>query len=397
LAPLPEKKVSIGSHIPALDGIRGIAILLVMLFHFVPSSGLTGVVGKTVSKLTRSGWAGVDLFFVLSGFLITGILWDTKRSPHFFRSFYLRRVLRIFPLYYAVLLVVFGGLVLLPSFRTPEVEEIVHQQGWLWTYCSNIPTAFCERYVFNEDQLRLGHFWSLAVEEHYYLLWPAVVFLFDRKSLMAICLGMILLALPCRLFLLQEGRPLAAWVLTPCRMDELAAGSFLALAARGPGGIRRLVPYAWLAGGMSGLVIVTIGLSSSVNGSGSGLGRYPVLACFFGALVLLGVAAGRRSVLGFTLNSRVLVFFGRYSYGLYVFHALLAPVFETFFPVPALSNMLHSTSLGILAYVVLAFCVSILAALVSWTILEKPFLQLKRYFEYTEPRSPGWAPPLGNG
>src|SRR6185503_15568764 len=132
-----------------------------------------------VTKITGYGVWGVDLFFVLSGFLITGILLETKGRPGYFRNFYIRRTLRIVPLYYAVLALLFF---VLPIGMFAQYDASLLQmhsvQGWLWSYLSNYrlgpETSFSIPYV--------SHFWSLAVEEHFYLLWPTVILLLSRRA-----------------------------------------------------------------------------------------------------------------------------------------------------------------------------------------------------------------------
>lgn len=156
---LPETR----EHIPRLDGVRGIAILLVLLHHFTDDrEKLTGI-ARRLFLVTDAGWVGVDLFFVLSGYLITRILLSTKESPRYFTTFYGRRALRIFPLYYAVLVAV---LLILPRLvpPTPELDAILGRQVFLWTYLSN-----WVRDTFNSDYAALKHFWSLSVEEQFYL------------------------------------------------------------------------------------------------------------------------------------------------------------------------------------------------------------------------------------
>src|SRR5438034_11006318 len=132
------------ARIPALDGVRGVAILLVLFLHLAPfGHGLpapTAFVDKVFLHAARTGWIGVNLFFVLSGFLITGILYDTKGSSHYFRQFYVRRVLRIFPLYYGILAVF---LIILPALF-PEhwvLRELKADAAWYWTYMYNWKVA----------------------------------------------------------------------------------------------------------------------------------------------------------------------------------------------------------------------------------------------------------------
>src|SRR5688572_11214801 len=158
-------------HIRVLDGLRGVAILMVLMIHLYPKPfiadtypTLTAVFGRLIG----AGSYGVELFFVLSGFLITGILLDTKHERRFLGKFYARRILRIFPLYYGALFIV---IVILPLFVAFDAEAmaIVHRQLWLWTYLSNWPVGS----IWDDSSLfMLGHFWSLCVEEHFYVFWP---------------------------------------------------------------------------------------------------------------------------------------------------------------------------------------------------------------------------------
>lgn len=154
-------------HISALDSIRGVAVLLVILFHCYPT------------YITKLGWLGVDLFFVLSGFLITGLLLDAKGKNNYYRNFIVRRTLRIFPLYYFALLLC---LVIVPivfkSLLPPDYGYYTANQLWFWTYTQN--------WLFSKtgfpENLTLVHFWSLAVEEQFYLFWPLFVRIFFPEN-----------------------------------------------------------------------------------------------------------------------------------------------------------------------------------------------------------------------
>src|SRR5438105_8258761 len=150
-------------HIPTLDGLRGVAILLVMLCHFL---GLLKTGNHRLDSLLHlgfgHGWVGVNLFFVLSGFLITGILLDAKDSPRYFRNFYARRTLRIFPLYYGVLFVCFVILPLFPASHTAEFHDLRSRQLWLWAYGTNIKVTTFGDWCFGTPWLDLGHLWSFS-------------------------------------------------------------------------------------------------------------------------------------------------------------------------------------------------------------------------------------------
>src|SRR5262249_49808445 len=144
---------------------------------------------RLVIKAASYGMLGVDLFFVLSGFLITGLLLDAKGRPHYFRNFYARRTLRIFPLYYLVLAALF---LVLPHLATlpMNLETAREHQGWLWAYVANFYIAAQSSWAALSY---VSHFWSLAIEEHFYLIWPALVFLTTRETLERACLVVIVL------------------------------------------------------------------------------------------------------------------------------------------------------------------------------------------------------------
>src|SRR5213594_314733 len=236
-----------GGHIPALDAVRGVAILLVLIFHFSSyGHGLAPsplFIDRLYYLMSRAGWIGVDLFFVLSGFLITGILYDAKESDHYFRNFYVRRVLRIFPLYYGALIIF---LVVLPWLApgNAELQLMKRDAIWYWTYLSNVRTAYNGWPGFGA----IGHFWSLAVEEQFYLIWPVIVLALSRRHLQACCLACIIGALVVRVGLNAKGNETAAFVLTPARIDALAVGAYLAISARGAAGLNRMSRWALPSG-----------------------------------------------------------------------------------------------------------------------------------------------------
>jgi peptidoglycan/LPS O-acetylase OafA/YrhL len=184
-------------HVPALDGLRAIAVLMVLLCHFQLATP------HWIWRVLHQGGFGVYLFFVLSGFLITRILLSEKNKPAYFRNFYARRTLRIFPLYYGVLALQFW--VLLPIFPTPRILADAHYQGWLWAYGYNILTAVKGHFVFSSDWMWLGHFWSLAVEEQFYVVWPFIVLALGRETLLKLCIGIVALTPILRLVFYAAG------------------------------------------------------------------------------------------------------------------------------------------------------------------------------------------------
>lgn len=373
-----------GAHIPALDGVRGIAILLVMLCHFAQFSGMDRIarIDRWFYKVTYAGWSGVDLFFVLSGFLITGILLDAKGNNHFFRNFYARRFLRIFPLYY-------GFLVLFILFiprawpAANEIQSVSDNQGWFWTYLVNVQLAIGGWGAVPYN----GHFWSLAVEEQFYLFWPAVVFLLGRRSLVIACGLLILSSLGVRAALLVTDLPdTAGYVLTFARMDVLAVGALVAVAIRER---RGLIALRWCVGPVG--VVAAAAVLALFMSKGAlhpedpvvQTAGYSLLALSFGALVAAVVVSRPEAYVVRAFSAGPLRLLGRYSYGLYILHPLVLLILtENSINVRILPAFMGSQLLGHLAFSTLALVLSVALAAISWHLYECQFLKLKRYFPY---------------
>ena len=370
------------ARLPTLDGLRAIAILLVVPHNLNLMVTFGGVAHLFVSALHR-GWIGVQLFFVLSGFLITGILLDARDAPDYYRSFFVRRVLRIFPLYYTTLLVLFvllPALGLLPSsFKRDAMVELSH-----WAYFSNWYGAF------HPGEAAVSHFWSLAVEEQFYLLWPFVIHRRSAEWVMRLCFAIAAASLSLRVAMLLTGTP-GIYTFLATRMDALALGGAAAAAFRVPSAASWTLNHRRSLLGASLLSLVAgAAISRGYNFTDPmtlSLGL-TFLAIAFALLVAAGVAAdhlgpaGWLGVLRWTFLRRV----AKYSYAMYV----LSVPLHFLVGKPALSALGLDPGNSFLvgfAYIVVGTALSFLAAAASFHLLEVHFLNLKDRF----------APPLRAG
>jgi peptidoglycan/LPS O-acetylase OafA/YrhL len=375
-------------HLPALDGLRGLAIVLVFLYHATIVTPGAWPETALYQSFRNFGWCGVDLFFVLSGFLITGLLYDSKGGQGYFRNFYARRFLRIFPLYYGYLFLV---LVVAPRLHaaTPEITRVGDDAVWFWVYLNNFPTAIAGDW---EHSRFLGHLWSLAIEEQFYLVWPFFVLACSRRTLMIGCAAVIVVSPLLRAaFVAADFSGVSIYVMTPTRLDSLAMGALVALVARGEGGVLRLVGPAKKLG-LAALVGVAV-LCAWQSGFGYALPLTSTLglslvALLSAALLTLAVGARPGAPISRLLCARSLRGLGRISYAVYVFHQaaivvswnLLLSVQDRWLPSSSL------LTLQLLLYAV-AGAVAVAAALTSWEFFERPILSMKRYFP--APHRPG--------
>jgi peptidoglycan/LPS O-acetylase OafA/YrhL len=381
--PAPVWKPSYAGHLPVLDGLRGIAILAVIVYHYAFELQHGHGIGGAIYELLHQGRHGVDLFFVLSGFLITGILLDSRDSPRYFSTFYARRTLRIFPLYYGVLYVV---LVLLPMLvpPLPLAQEVIHQQGWLWAYGTNILMSWRDQVFFNAEHFNLAHFWSLAVEEQFYLVWPLLVLALSRRALAGVCIALVPLALATRwFFVAHTDMGSAAYFFTVCRVDALALGALIATLARGSGGLAALRrPALWIVPICALLWLALLPSTGGKHWEFSSHFIYTPIGLFCGGIVCLALNAPPASATAQFLSTAPLRFFGKYSYGLYVFHFLLYPAFQLGYAALPLPAALHTGAIGLAGLGVLSTAASIAAAWLSYNLYEKQFLKLKSRFRY---------------
>jgi peptidoglycan/LPS O-acetylase OafA/YrhL len=392
-APLPPTEPHGGTaptgeraHVPALDGLRGCAIIAVLLLHFTSALGApAGAPARVVKQVFGTGWVGVDLFFVLSGFLITGILADARGTPHRYRTFYVRRALRILPLYYGFVLLLFvvPPLVGARAYTTPIADQLPY-----WLHLQNFRPLTSGALSF------AGHLWSLAIEEQFYLVWPLIVFSLSRRNVLRVCAACLAGALAYRIAGVLAGANLhTVYFLTPGRIDGLALGAAIALMTRG-GGLARLRRIAPAVLATSAAVLAGAALHPSGFDPGGAymvsMG-YSALAFFFGAMLVLALDAAPAR-LPRLLSGGVLRFFGRYSYGLYVLHVPLIKLGRLAGVSPDPFAGTRWELPGLLGYMAVMTAASIVAALASWHLYEKHFLKLKARFTYRPPASRPTAP-----
>jgi peptidoglycan/LPS O-acetylase OafA/YrhL len=378
--PRPSRR----GHLPVLDGVRGVAILMVMLLHFVGNVPPVDGIERAIVGVINYGSYGVELFFVLSGFLITGILYDTRNEPRHFRNFYMRRVLRIFPLYYGVLALVFFVAPLILLLRGPTLDYLVDRQAWAWLYAVNIYIAEHGEWSFSY----LDHFWSLAIEEHFYLFWPLVVFLLARRprALIALCLATALCSMLARLTGSVMG--LSWWTtytLTPFRLDGLALGAFLAVTVRQPGGLERLArALPLVAAAIGGLLALTFVWTRLVSREELELVlpvRAALILILLACLLVWALIAPERSATSRFFRGRSMVFLGTYSYGLYVYHHFISYYLAANRTDLELAHWLGSHLAAVALQATLGMSASLALAYLSYELFEKRFLRLKRLFE----------------
>ncbi|MEO5561308.1 MAG: acyltransferase [Dokdonella sp.] len=353
-------------RMPGLDGLRGIAILLVLMHGFDALNAPDGL-WHGVDLALDAGWIGVQLFFVLSGFLITGILLDTQDSPAYYRNFFVRRVLRIFPLYYGVLLIAF---VVVPLLLAVPAGYGAHQV-WLWTYTENFVAPFG-----NSNPL-LPHFWSLCVEEQFYLVWPLVVRIAGRRGVIVLGSALVVIAIASRIYVRAHfGEPVgaeAAYSFTPCRFDALAIGAVTAALLRGERvgrqvmhrGNGRLLALGGMLVVMTGLLVGRLGrMTEPMQVAG-----YTIIALGFALVLVSAMAPATRFFSWAPLRT-----IGTCSYAMYVFYAPL----HLLAGLPLLARISASPSVPLaLAYVLVASLATFCLAALSYRFYERHFLALK--------------------
>ena len=364
--PAPGGTRNLTGYVLQLDGLRGIAIVAVLLYHL--GSKLPAL---HLDVISQYGWAGVDLFFVISGFLITGILLDSAGSERYFRNFYVRRILRIWPLYFALLAFVF---IVLPH-AVPALRARIFSQCHPWqSYL-----VFAQNFFVRDFGIGpVGVTWSLAIEEQFYLVWPLLIFLLPRRMLPGLLLAVVMLSPVIRgLAQMHGATPTMLYTHTFFRLDSISAGALLAFWVRSArfsrgGGAR-------ITGAMLALGLIACVLALGVFGAKpvSANLRFSALALLCFGLVGSALLANTRSLLNQCLTASWLRYTGRICFGLYLLHVTVFDILT-----PERLSSLGSGWAGSLGVLIIDFAAVFVVASLSWHFFESPVLSLKGYFEY---------------
>lgn len=359
--PLARSPINFRGQVPQLDGLRALAISLVMLHHFWRTAGPF----ESFDKVAHLGWIGVDLFFVISGFLICGILLDTREGPAYFRNFYARRALRIFPLYYLFLAAM---AIAIPAIQ--KSSELFQQSGSMWWYIfygGNIREAL----TGHEPAYVLAPLWSLSIEEQFYISFPLIVWLLGPKRLWRFLWVLVIAAPLFRLvtFFLWPANERIQYLATFSRMDNIAIGCLIATGFR-LGRIKLSAVTAKRIAISALLVLATVFVLGGLDRMRPfcRIAGYSLTASTFAAVVLWAVIA--RPV---WLRALPLTSLGKISYGVYL---LQRPSQVVLGKLLSRLNVHLNPSLELLADC--AF--TILIATLSWNLFEKHVLKLKDHF-----------------
>jgi peptidoglycan/LPS O-acetylase OafA/YrhL len=356
------------NYMPQLDAVRTFAVAAVLLQHFMGPDHLPALLGSL-----PWGHLGVSLFFVLSGFLITGILIRSrdlvaanKQSAGFAaRQFYIRRFLRIFPLYYFIIAL---GLVL----AIPPVREIWH---WLISYTMNVYVS-----LRGDENYFFSNFWSLAVEEQFYVAWPWFVLFAPRKWLLPATLVMISSGPAWRMYAFTHGfNFVALYKMTPACLDSLGVGALLAQAHHSmlaKETIRRYVNRLILPAGLVLSVCLWALVYFEINWSAN-IVLFDLSVAMIFCWFISSASVGFGGVTGSLMASRPLVYCGKISYGIYVYHQFTPPVLMFLSGKIGFSYQPH----GWLS-LVLGVSLTMVFSSLSWYLLEQPVSNLKRRFSY---------------
>jgi peptidoglycan/LPS O-acetylase OafA/YrhL len=355
-------------RIAAVDGFRGLAILMVTLYRFANVSFTADIVGKLPAKAINIGAAGVDFFFVLSGFLITGILLESRTKSHYFSTFYINRTFRIFPLYYGTLFLL---LVVLPWLGKTEIRDAIQGDPiHLWIYTTNLSVSWANAWTYAS----LDHYWTLAIEEQFYLIWPIMVCWLGPRKLFhtcwVLCIAFAAMRTGCSLAGIGDVTEKA---FTLFRLDGLLLGSIGAILVRES---KPIVANYRLLRRLCFIAIVVY-FASLAAGENDLTLRYSIVALVAFLLLLQILASPESSVERRVFENVGLRSLGKYSYAMYVFQYPLIRLLEPILSPESLTLQLGNEVFAAVAYIFIMFAITYCLAVISWYCFEKWFLVLR--------------------
>ena len=380
----PIEPAPLGGRIPQLDGLRGLAILLVLIWHYVTLTAVTTPHSLAAHVLggLRLTWSGVDLFFVLSGFLIGGILVDERASPRYFRTFYARRFFRIIPLY-AVVCVLFGAARVAGGMTWGQAGAWIFSNPPPWYAYVLFLQNFFNAFRGSFEPLSVGVMWSLAVEEQFYATLPLIVRYLTARRLLPVLVALVCLVPVARtaaFFAMPHGWSYA-YNLMPLRADSLLLGVIVALLVRRPDAWAALVRHrgrVQIAAVLLGVgVLGFVHYSPNFEDRALGTVGYTWIALFYTSVLVLAITRGDGR-LSAVLRMRWLRALGGIAYGTYLLHTSVQGIcFGLVYGTePKIRNL---ADVGV---TLLALAVTVLVAQASWTFFEKRMVRQGHHYQY---------------
>lgn len=352
------------NYYSSIDGLRALCFLSVLLFH----CEINGF---------QLGWAGVIVFFTISGFLITEILINSKQSQSYFKNFYIRRILRIFPIYYIVIVgVIFIFIVYKKSIPNNLIYQITYTQNMTWIFTNHV----------SDLQPMLAHTWTLAIEEQFYLVFPFMIWLIPTKHIPKLCALLIIFGISFRILMVLLNNDTAAAILLFSQIDTLALGAALTCYKKDL--IKsKIITFLFrnsIVIGLCGIVsiIIYISVNNGINflsayylfNNTSSYLSHPFTAQIYFFVALLSVGLIRKcysnaNLFNKILSNKVLIHLGKISYGLYLYHWVILVIIRKIFP-----------SLNGIILVAVIFIVTYIASIISYCTIEKFFRNIKKKF-----------------
>jgi peptidoglycan/LPS O-acetylase OafA/YrhL len=376
-------------RIPELDGLRGIAILLVVIWHYavIQIKAEPYSIAHYFQRALGLSWSGVDLFFVLSGFLIGGILIDNRETSNYFKVFFIHRVCRIFPLYFLCLSMFFVLTYALPDLvRTSPFDWLFGKPLPLWSYLT-----FTQNFTMVHERSFgagwLGVTWSLAVEEQFYLVLPLMIYIVPTRKLPWVLLFFVLLAPVLRTIIFyNHPRPsFPTFMLMPCRADSLLIGVLCAYITRQANLIRFVKEHLALLYILC--VILLLGVAAltvadqNVGSWAMTTYGYSIFACLYACVLLIAITEKRGIVSGIT-RFKALRSLGIIAFGVYLWHQVISGIIHALFlrQAPQMHNWLEGS------ISIIAILLTLIVAQVSWSFVEKPFVSMGHSIRWNRKR-----------